>query len=200
MGPLRPLNLELLVPRTPLLLVTLGVLAALGAACGSSEPSDPSLTGGATDPVGDAINYADLTQTRITVSRDTVRFEATFISADFQSQELLADFYIDIDDLGTTGDLSMDPGMGADYYVGFTNASQQIYVSRYQNGTWVPQPTLPTGAGTRDSTVLARVALAQLGGDDGRMRFKVQGSWWSQLGWNLADYLTPPGQPAIPVR
>ncbi len=182
--------------------LSLLLAAWLASACGgSSGPSGGGLRGAANDPVGDAIHpEGDLVHAAVSAANDTLVLQATFLAANFPDEDLAVVFYLDLDGLGTTGDLAFDPGLGSDYSLVFYKDFPEIGIARFENGAWVTQTTLTSGTDTTGSTVRARVPLALLGGDDGRMRFKLEALWWDGLSYNSSDRLTSAGQPAIQVR
>lgn len=171
------------------------------AACGgdSSGPSDSALHGSATDPVGDAFTIGDLVRASVRVEDDTAYLSASFVLAEFTGEDLAVEFFLDIDESGTTGDLGFDPALGSDYVIGFYKDYPDIGISHWDNG-WGPELDLQTGSEAHDSTVAARIPLALLGGDDGRLRFKARVAWWNGLSYDISDQLTSAGSPAVRVR
>jgi hypothetical protein len=182
--------------------LSLLLVACFTSACGgSSGPSGGGLRGAASDAAGDAIYPdGDLVHAAVSAANDSLVLEATFLPANFPDEDLAVAFYLDLDGLGTTGDLAFDPGLGSDYSVAFYKDYPEISIARFENGAWVTQTTLTSGTDTTGSTVRARVPLALLGGDDGRMRFKLEALWWDGLSYQVSDRLTAAGQPAIQVR
>lgn len=176
-------------------------LFMLLAACGgnSNEPSEPVFHGSGSDPVGDAITTGDMVRASARVEDDTVYLSASFVLAEFTGEDLVVEFYIDIDESGTTGDLSFDPALGSDYVIGYYKDFPDIGISHWENG-WVPDFVLTDGSESQDSTMSARIPLALLGGDEGKLRFKARVAWWNGLNYDISDQLTAVGSPAVVVH
>lgn len=173
----------------PLLLVSsTALLVAVVSACGGSSggPTTPvatGLSGTLSDPAGDAMASAqvptppDFTGATLEVANQALNITVTFAPASLASETGFR-VYLDTDEDVATGQISFGEtsnAIGADYMVtGLTpHDPARMAVLRLTGGSGSSFTTiLNVEMGTNQRRV--PVPLSQLGGDDGRLRFKLE--------------------------
>lgn len=199
--------------------LTLG-LALLLAGCGggSSAPTAPStpvpsptprnLRADVTDRVGDAGGFAgvavppDLASGSIEITPGSLMLISVRCNAGtFDPARTLIQFDLDVDQNPVTG--SPSEGLGLDYIIDMGSAyyAGQARVSRFVGGTqYETVGTVPISVSANGIDV--GVPLSLIGGDDGRMNFRVISA--SYLGGNgfstILDYMPDRGVPAAVVQ
>jgi hypothetical protein len=159
--------------------------AVCAGACADSEvqPSNPRIRGTVADRAGDSVLAGavplppDLISGTIEVSGDTLVVTVTFAAGTLSSMQTLVRVTLDTDENDRTGvaDAQGDPAMtGVDYMldivpaVGGAAAQGRLLRLSPAARTLIVPLTFPSG-----DQLQMTVPLSELGGDDGKLRFKV---------------------------
>jgi hypothetical protein len=182
-----------------------GVLLSLFVAgCGKKSPSapTPTLGGSVTDPAGDANGVADLVSATIDVSNGTLVATVSFAPGSVSGAFIIR---LDTDENPATGFAGVDGGntdgslIGWEYSVSAfaPQGSTAVVVTRSSDFSQVATATstFPTATQTRVS-----IPLTAIGGDDGRLRFKVISTTGDPVNSPISDRMPNTGVPAGEVK
>jgi hypothetical protein len=150
--------------------------------CGiASCATGGTYSGSVSDYTGDSGGYpVDLARASITVLNGAAQIEVHFASSSFKSVAWMAQLGLDVDQNPATGHHGVDSGgildgsiLGTEYIVNLEGSPAMATVFKntgVQNDfVWVGQ----VSATLLGDGVTATIPLSMLGGDDGRMNFKV---------------------------
>lgn len=166
----------------------------------TSSPVDPGeqpLRGAVADVLGDALPTLDLVAATADVSGNVLTFVVRFAEVTFNPRTTATRILVDVDESRSTGGI-VDAFMGADYTVlaALDTSDTQASVLRCPTGVGVCSAVGAAPVSFQVDGFTVRVPLALLGGDDGRVRFRVRSSLLidANQGDSMPDEATSPGQ------
>jgi hypothetical protein len=160
-------------------LVLLSVAGATVSCGGTVSPSNSSLHGSVSDPVGDSTPDAtvvvspDLVGATIDMNDGVLTVTISFAPGTLSRSTTFWIVHLDTDENPSTGVVlfsGADTLLGVDYIIQGQGSTAQIFNRDTAAGTFVSNaiPTFPT-----NDTVSVSTSLFVLGSDDGRLKFRV---------------------------